>query len=278
MRVDGREASAISVLDRGLQYGDGLFETIACVDGRPRLLPAHLERLGAGCARLFLAVDLALVASEVRALAAGAARAVVKVLVTRGTALARGYAVSAEKATRITLRYPWPAENRSMAEEGVRVRLAQLRLGENPALAGLKHLNRLEQVLARAEWQDPSIHEALMFSSSGALVSGVSSNVFLVKDGALLTPRIERAGVRGVMRGCVMGLAREAGMAVTEAQLTARDLDAAQELFLTNALSGLLPVRELAGAARAVGPVSRALKTRLQAHLAQAGAQEVRRG
>ena len=114
-------------------------------------------------------------------LAGESPRSIIKVLLTRGAALARGYAPSgAEPPTRVTLRYAWPEEDASLAHEGVRVRVARTRLGENPALAGIKHCNRLEQVLARAEWTDPTIAEALLYSSSGALISGTMSNVFLV--------------------------------------------------------------------------------------------------
>jgi 4-amino-4-deoxychorismate lyase len=267
VQVNGQAVDALSALDRGLHYGDGLFETIACIDGRPRLLAAHLARLAHGCERLRIATDVAAIGREVRALA-GWARAIVKVIVTRGDALARGYAPSLhEKATRITLRYAWAAEDPGMALEGIRVRIANLRLGENPALAGIKHLNRLEQVQARAEWNDAGIREALMFSSSGTLISGTSSNVFLVRGGRLLTPRLDRAGVRGVMRGCVLELAQAAGLAVAEELLSDADLAGAEEIFLTNALSGILPVRELAGAACPVGPVTRRLQAQLTARL-----------
>jgi 4-amino-4-deoxychorismate lyase len=163
-RVNGRDADTVSVLERGLHYGDGLFETIACLAGRPRFLPQHLERLRNGCARLALPLaDLSQVAREVEELAAGTPRAIIKLLLTRGVAPTRGYAPSGSGlATRITLRYAWPADDPLLAEEGVRVRIATLRLGENPALAGLKHCNRLEQVLARGEWTDPAISYSLM--------------------------------------------------------------------------------------------------------------------
>ena len=104
-----------------------------------------------------------------RELAAGAGRAIVKVLVTRGVATARGYGPSGtERPTRITLRYAWPEDDAHLAQDGVRVRIAATRLGENPALAGLKHCNRLEQVLARAELRDAELAEALMFSRAAA--------------------------------------------------------------------------------------------------------------
>ncbi len=268
--VNGRPAAKISVLERGLHYGDGLFETIACLGGEPRLLRLHLRRLGAGCARLGLdAADLPGLAEEVRAQAREAPRAILKVLLTRGPALERGYGVTGrERSTRIMLRYAWPEEDPGLAQQGVRVRIAGMRLGENPALAGLKHCNRLEQVLARREWADPGIFEALMFSSSGALISGTMTNVFLVQDARLHTPCVDRCGVAGVMREVVLETAAAAGILASECVLDAAALARAQEVFLTNALIGIRPVRELAGASLAPGPVTRELQARLAALLA----------
>ncbi|HEY7964735.1 MAG TPA: aminodeoxychorismate lyase [Steroidobacteraceae bacterium] len=273
VRIDGREARAVSALDRGLHYGDGLFETIACLEHRPRLLERHLARLEAGCRRLALATDLAAVAAEVRELAAGAGRAIVKVLVTRGVATARGYGPSGtERPTRITLRYAWPEDDAHLAQDGVRVRIAATRLGENPALAGLKHCNRLEQVLARAELRDAELAEALMFSSGGRLISGTMSNVFLVHQGRLATPRLDACGVAGVMRAAVLEAAAVAGIPAAEDALGALELERAEEIFLTNALIGVRPVRELQGAPREVGAVTRALQAQLAAVLARDGA------
>jgi 4-amino-4-deoxychorismate lyase len=271
----GQPGAAVSVLDRGLHYGDGLFETIACEGGRPRLLERHLQRLAAGCERLGLFGDGAELAREVRALATDTSRAVVKLLLTRGVSVARGYApAGSEHTLRIALRYAWLGVDPEQAGQGVRVRRATLRLGENPALAGIKHCNRLEHVLARREWSDPGIAEALLFSSSGALVSGTMSNVFLVRGSKVLTPCIDRCGVAGVMRGLVLELAAEAGISAEERRLDAADLAAAEELFLTSALSGIRPVRELDGMGVGVGPVTRRLQALLAYHLAA----EERRG
>jgi 4-amino-4-deoxychorismate lyase len=263
--IDGRPGGEVSALERGLHYGDGLFETIACVGGVPRLLPLHLKRLTHGCRRLALrAPDLAALEGEIASLARGGERAVLKLIVTRGTAQARGYAASGEeRGTRLLLRYPWPKEDARLTSEGVRVRFGELRLGENPALAGLKTLNRLEQVLARFEWSTPAIAESLLFSSSGDLVSGTASNVFLVRAGALATPRLDRCGVAGVMREAVGLAARRARIALAKCALARADLETADEIFLTNALIGVRPVRELAGRTLAVGPVTRRLQEEL---------------
>lgn len=272
VRIDGRAAGALALCDRGLHYGDGLFETIACLGGRPRFLERHLERLAHGCGRLGIGFPgHEVLRREILAVAGEAERAVVKVLLTRGPAVARGYAVAgSERPTRVTLRYRWESEDPTLARDGVRVRIAALRLGENPHLAGLKHLNRLEQVEARREWSGGEIAEALMFSSSGRLISGVMSNVFLVAGGGLRTPLLDRCGVTGIMRTVVLREAARAGIAAEEAPLGAADLSGARELFLTNALIGVRPVRELDGRACEIGPLTRELQRRLAPLLAEA--------
>jgi 4-amino-4-deoxychorismate lyase len=263
--VNGRPGGALSVLERGLHYGDGLFETIACVGGRPRFLELHLERLARGCARLGIPFPVpGELRHEILTVAAEAGRAIVKVLLTRGPAVARGYGTTGtEQPTRVTLRYRWEEEDPRLAADGVRVRTAALRLAENPALAGLKHLNRLEQVLARREWNDANIAEALLFSSSGRLISGVMSNVFVVAGGTLRTPLLDRCGVAGIMRQVVLREAARAGIACEEAALDAADLARAHELFLTSAVIGLRPVRSLDARACEVGAVTRELQQRL---------------
>jgi 4-amino-4-deoxychorismate lyase len=266
VRLNGSDAQQVSPFDRGLHFGDGLFETIACRRGRPRFLTLHLERLRLGCERLGIETStLPDIQTEVRALAGEVDNAIIKVILTRGTALARGYQASGrEKATRITFRYAWPTETATESQVGVRVRTARLRLGENPALAGLKTCNRLEQVLARGEWTDPGITESLLFSSSGRLVSGTMSNVFVVEGSRLRTPRLDLCGVAGVMRRVVLREAGHAGIEVEEVVLGVADLAMAEEIFLTNARMGIWPVRELDGRPLHPGPMTR----RVQAILA----------
>ncbi|HVN42435.1 MAG TPA: aminodeoxychorismate lyase [Steroidobacteraceae bacterium] len=265
VRVNGRPDLEVSPLDRALHFGDGLFETVACCRGHARFLPLHLERLLLGCQRLQIDPgDPEALAAEVRTVAAEAERSIVKVIVTRGTAVARGYGFTGrEKATRITLRYAWPQETAALSGQGVRVRTANLRLGENPALAGLKHCNRLEQVLARREWTDPDIAEALLYSSSGKLISGTMSNVFVVEGSRLHTPRVDTCGVAGVMRRVVMREATLAGVSVEESVLDAAALERADEIFLTNARIGIWPLRALDDRTLRPGPITRRLQERL---------------
>ena len=264
--VNGSPDQQVSPFDRALHFGDGLFETIACRRGRPRFLSLHLERLRWGCERLAVTgLDLEDIRSEVRALASEVESAIIKVLLTRGTALARGYGVTGrETATRITFRYPWPSETGAESQDGIAARTATLRLGENPALAGLKHCNRLELVLARREWTDPAITEALLFSSSGRLVSGTMSNVFIVDSSGLRTPRVDLCGVAGVMRRVVLREAARAGIESREEVLDATDLQNADEVFVTNARMGIWPVHALDRRAIRVGSVTRRLQALLQ--------------
>jgi 4-amino-4-deoxychorismate lyase len=261
--VNGVRDAGLSALDRGVHFGDGLFETIACVKGRPRFLPLHLERLEFGCERLAVAANLDEIGAEVAQLARDVDRAIVKVVVTAGEAVARGYGrCGDETATRITIRYPWPHGTSEQLHDGVMVRTLTLRLGENPRLAGLKHCNRLEQVLARAELAaDPGLEEGILFSSSGNLVSATSSNVFLVRESCLLTPRIDLCGVAGVMRRVVLREARRVGIPARECELRAADVQTADEVFLTNARIGIWPVRSIDALELTPGPVTRHLQS-----------------
>lgn len=254
IRIDGLPAQGISARDRGLHFGDGLFETIACRHGCPRFLGLHLERLMSGCSRLQIDPgDVATVRNEVETLARGSGSAIVKLIVTRGEAMTRGYVFSgAERATRIMLRYPWS----SGSQERARVAVSSMRLGENPALAGLKHLNRLEHVLAQAERAARQFDELLLFGSSGRLVSGTMTNVFIARQGRLMTPRIDACGVAGVMRRVVLREAQRAGIDVEEGDFIAQDLADAEELFLTNARVGIWPVMRLESRELAAGAVT----------------------
>jgi 4-amino-4-deoxychorismate lyase len=252
--------------DRGLHYGDGLFETFAVRDGAPMLWDHHLARLSAGCARLRLAPPAPrLLAEEAGRLCAGQERGVLKLLLTRGPQ-GRGYRIAREGhgpagrgPTRVLTLFPadpYPADH---YRDGVAVRVCATRLGLNPALAGLKHLNRLEQVLARDEWDDAGIAEGLMLDARGDVVEGTMSNLFAVGEGRLYTPPVAEAGVAGVMRRLVMERAAALGVPVAEERLSVDRLMGAQEVFLCNSLIGIWPVRRIEQAAFEAGPLTRRL-------------------
>lgn len=268
--IDGEAAGTqISPLDRGLHFGDGVFETIACRNGQARFLSLHLDRLTTSCERLGIAsLNVPDIRLEIAQAAAGATHSLIKLIVTRGVAFARGYGFSGqESATRVLLRYAWPQEDANARTTGVQVGIARMRLGENAALAGMKHLNRLEQVLARSELPGAEAAELLLFSSSGQLVSGTMSNVFVVRKDRVVTPRVDLCGVAGVMRRVVLREAGKAGVQSEEGLLSESDLQAADEVFLTNARIGISPVRKVGSRALAVGPVTMRLQQQIAAML-----------
>jgi 4-amino-4-deoxychorismate lyase len=244
--VDGARSDVLPADDRGLQYGDGVFETIVVRAGRARFLESHLARLSLGCARLGIPFTaLAELRAEIALAGSGAPPlAVLKIIVTRGSAVRRAYAPQGQETSRrvVSLWSPGAVAGR---ESGVQLRVATLRLGENPLLAGIKHLNRLENVLAAAEACSPDIFESLLLDTSGNLVSGVMSNVFVARAGRLATPRIDRCGVAGVMRGIVLRECAALGIVASEERLSLDDVFAADELFITNARIGVVPVRRV---------------------------------
>ncbi|EJZ59434.1 aminodeoxychorismate lyase [Pseudomonas fluorescens R124] len=259
--VDGQPADALSLKDRGLAYGDGLFETIAVHGGQPVLLDRHLTRLAEGCSRLAIAADIELVRTELLAYAEAMGEGVLKLILTRGDGL-RGYAPDpAAQGRRILQGNPPAAYPAVHGEQGVRLFPCVTRLSNQPLLAGLKHLNRLEQVLARAEWRDSEHAEGLMLDQAGRVIEGVYSNLFLVRDGALITPDLKRCGVAGVMRAEILFQAESLGIHTQITDISLEQLQWADEVFVCNSVYGVWPVRAYAALSWPVGKLTRKLQT-----------------
>jgi len=249
---EGRPVRDVPVDDRGLQYGDGLFETVAIRDGGPRLWDYHVERLQSGCDRLgFQSPGRALLDESLRTALDGSdmdhTRCAAKIIVNAAPG-PRGYrrATTASDSPLVGI-FESPPLAPARYRDGVTVRLCNSRLAIQPQLAGMKTLNRLEQVLARAEWQDPMIFEGLTLDTGGRLICGTMSNVFLVNDHGLVTPAITRCGISGVMRRCLLALLADAGISCEVRDVTAAELNDCHSLFLTNSQFGALPVTSLAG-------------------------------
>jgi 4-amino-4-deoxychorismate lyase len=253
---------ALPIEDRGFQYGDGVFESALLAHGRVRFLDQHLRRLALGCERLGITPpDAAMLRSDVQRLSGSSERAVLKIVVSRGIG-PRSYRPSVRsKTTRVVALYPAPPQ---LASTGLALRWCEIRLGRNARLAGIKHLNRLEQVLAQAEWSDDAIVDGLMLDTEGELVSGTASNVFLVRDGVLVTPDLRFSGVLGVMRGEVLRVARELGITVCEEPLWPHDVAAASELFITNSIRGIRSIAELGSQRWSGSPVADRLRHALE--------------
>lgn len=224
--------------DRGAAYGDGLFETVLVRDGEPQLWAAHLARLARGCAVLGFPAPCQ--ADLERPLAkAPRGQAVLKLMVTRGSG-GRGYLPPAAPKPRLRWQLSPFAPNPRHWWAGVRVRHCRLRLGIQPALAGLKHLNRLENVLARREWQDSDTAEGLLCDSEKRLVEATCMNLFWQREGRLETPRLDRCGVAGTLREALA-----ARVELHEVAAGPEVLDAADAVWLGNSVQGVWPVIRL---------------------------------
>ena len=251
--VNGILGAQVSPLDRGFAFGDGVFETCKMLQGKIPLWHLHKERLLSSCEKLRIPVAIDLIEFQLATLLAQLAltdivNAVVKITVTRGQG-SRGYRIPAAVLPTIVIGvFPAAAYPLSYFSEGVSVRLCNQRLSCNASLAGLKHLNRLEQILARAEWQDDAIAEGILLDTQGNLIEAVFSNIFLIKNGELFTPDLSEAGVAGVMRRCIIEtLAPQAGTKVHVKRLAITDLLSSDAVFLCNSLYGIWPVQRFLG-------------------------------
>jgi 4-amino-4-deoxychorismate lyase len=257
MLVNGVAAEQVSALDRGLAYGDGLFESIRLVGTVAPLWSRHMRRLTESCERLRMpAPDTTQLWCEAQEVTRDMPHSVVRITLTRGIG-ERGYALPvAPRPTRVVVAFAPPQTPRQIYAQGVRMRVCDIRLAEQPLLAGMKHLNRLEQVLARAEWSDPAIAEGVLCDSHDRVISATMANLFALVDGELLTPALDRCGVAGVARSEVLAVCPQARIS----ELTLDALLGASEVFLSSSVRGILPVRSLGERDYAVGEITRQLQ------------------
>jgi len=213
MLVNGKFGNSIGIRDRGLLYGDGVFRTLRVAQGKALHWPLHFLKLQHDCAALSIACpEEALLCAELDQVLAQHPDGVVKLIVTRGEGV-RGYAPPVcANPTHLWDISPLPDYPADWATHGIKARLCQLRLGQQPRLAGVKHLNRLENVLAAAEWNDSEIAEGLLLDAEGNVIGGTRSNLFLVSQGRLVTPDLSRCGVAGLQRERVMAWALQHGV------------------------------------------------------------------
>jgi 4-amino-4-deoxychorismate lyase len=242
--VNSVYGASINSADRGLLYGHGLFETMRLFDGQIPLWPLHLERLIEGASRLHIPLDGGRVQADCQQLIRHMPEdtGILKVIVTAGAG-SRGYASPVnQKPTVVVQFFPVPAST----EFPVAVQLCRYRLSNNPALAGIKHLNRLDQVMAASELNVGEY--GLLLDVNDHVIEGVSHNLFALIDGQWQTPLLDQAGVAGVMRRYLMEtLIPLCGVDVKERAMTLPELLAAEEVFFCNSLVGIMPIAELAG-------------------------------
>lgn len=241
--INGRQAEHISIRDRGFQYGDGCFETVRVLSNKPILWPAHLKRLEHACKALQLSVDFSLLQSEMSQLLQTnkAVDVILKVIITRGEG-GLGYA-PAEQAdcTRILrlIDYVAPTTNK-----GARVFLCKHRLSSNSSLAGIKHLNRLDQVLASAEIPADCV-EGLCMDDGGFVIEGCRSNLLLAIDKELVTPDLNKSGVEGVMLNHLIAEFEKQGKPVLRKPISLAELKTADEVLLCNSVFGVWPIAQI---------------------------------
>lgn len=231
------------VRERACQYGDGVFETVACRDGQPCLWELHQSRLDLGCIRLGLpSPDQAALTDVIRTVCRGHVSLGLKILWTAGHS-ERGYRRPVKlRPTGVIQVFSWIPPTDLLR---ISATVCEHRVSENPALAGLKHLNRLDQVIARGEWSDESVDEGIMLGQDGRVVCGTQSNVLIEHDGRLLTPELRSAGVSGVVRQCLVDECARANSPIEEAVIMLDDVLHADAVYLTNALMGIARVSQL---------------------------------
>ncbi len=247
MLINGAPGNTINAEDRGLSYGDGVFRTLLIQSGRPVCWERQYAKLQQDCHALKISCPSALVLlSDLQQLGKTQNEGIAKIIITRGIS-ARGYAPSAQsEVTRIISVTPATTYPVSHAKQGVRLHVCKLRLGHQPLLAGIKHLNRLENVLASSEWQGQDFQEGLLHDISGHVIGGTRSNLFMLRGNVLYTPNLSRCGVAGVQRARVMDWAKQHGVSCNVADIRPEQLMLADEIFLVNSVFGLWPVCELA--------------------------------
>ena len=262
--INGKPGSSIPVNDRGLAYGDGIFETVRVASGQPVMAALHWRRLSESARHLGIEISVEQVVQEVALFLSEqeVSDGVLKLIVTRGSG-GRGYNPSGcGQARRILSFHPLPEYSSSPACTGVRLYPCKTRLGFS-SLAGLKHLNRLENVMARSEWQGSECLEGLVLDWDGRPVEGTMSNLFLVRDGCLVTPLLENCGVKGVCREYILSQSPGWGLAVIEKAIHLSDLEQASEVFICNSVNGVWPVVAFRDLSWPAGPVTCDIRDRI---------------
>ena len=254
---NGAPAGEALVRSRGLQYGDGVFRTLLLDEGRLLDWELQMQHLARDCRALGLAPAAPeLLEAECLRVAGGDLRAVLKVILTRASTQ-RGYAPASADSDRLVSRHPAPGYPASHWKEGIAAFRSPVQLAQQPLLAGIKHLNRLEQVLASRDWPE-GVAEAILCDHSGNIIGGSKTNIFWARNQRLHTPMLSRAGVNGVMKNKVMALARADSIETAVQDAGWQELEQADEVFVTNSLIGIWPVRILHGRQLASpGPLTR---------------------
>lgn len=265
--INGSFNQSVSPLDRGLAYGDGVFRTLKVVDGLPVNWPLHYQKLVADCSALGIVCPSAeLLMSDFQQLfTPDETKAVAKIIITRGEG-ERGYKPPAvTMPMRVMIKANCAEYPENYFTQGVNVYLCDTRLAEQPKLAGIKHLNRLENVLARMEWNDPEFADGLMLDTSDHVIECTAANIFARFNDTLITPKLEKCGVSGITRERIIALAYTLNLKVQISSIALSKLLTADEIIICNSLYGAWQVHELGNKSWPALPLAAKLRDALQA-------------
>lgn len=262
-QVNDTPGGCASIFDRGLAYGDGLFETLRVQGLRPLLAQLHWRRLERGLERLRIPLARAEVEAYLaqflaRVGTAGSSDGIVKIVVSRGVG-GRGFAPPAEVKPMVYLSWhALPEYPLRYYRHGITLHWCQQPLAHRPWLAGLKHLNCLEYVMAKIELADEGFSDGVMRDIDGRLVETTIANIFVARDGVLSTPRVDRCGIAGTMRQWILQAESLAQYCdIREIELGESDLECVDEMFVCNSVFGVMPVSRLGGYQWPRGPLTR---------------------
>jgi 4-amino-4-deoxychorismate lyase len=263
--VNGRRDGTLTPFDRGFAYGDGVFRTLPVLSGLLHCWSRHYRRLQADCNVLgIVCPSEEILRDDISRLVEEGEDAVIKIIITRGES-ARGYAVpSLAQPTRIVSKTGLPLYPETFFSEGTSLHLCEVRLARQPRLAGIKHLNRLENVLARMEWVDPQIADGLLLDEGGEVIEGTMSNLFVRKGNLLVTPDLSRCGVAGVTRERILELAPLMGYKTEIRHLRLPEVMEADEVIICNSLYCAWQVRRMASHNWPLGTLAARLRDKLR--------------
>lgn len=245
--INGVEQDSLAASDRGVQFGDGCFTTARIDHGNIAFFERHIQRLQDTCAALMIPFsEWEVLQNEMQRLAQPHASGVLKVVITRGSG-GRGYSAAAcQTPTRILSVSAAPAHYAKWRQDGITLALSPVRLGRNPTLAGLKHLNRLEQILIRTHLEQTIADEALVLDSEGWVTECCAANLFWRAGDTVFTPRLDHAGVNGIMRQHCLSLLAQSRFRVVEVNAREEAVRQADEVLICNALMPVVPVNQFA--------------------------------
>lgn len=255
--INGKFLKTVSVLDRGLSYGDGLFETMSWRHLREldsfgvEFWNRHLKRLSASSLKMKIKMPSKEILNNYKdkiikkSINLGFNEGVLKIIITRGVG-GRGYKYEKDiEPTIIFLSFPKVRIDESFFKKGVNLKFCKSPIFVNHQLSGIKHLNRIDSVMARSEWQNKEFFDGVLLDDSKNIIDGTMTNIFFSKNNILYTPDLKKSGINGIMRQVVIEKSKIFFNSVHEIQINKKNLKLYDEMFITNSIIKILPVKKL---------------------------------